>query len=38
MLLTRAISFLGLWAGLKALVNLCSVIFGILGTWLMSRR
>jgi hypothetical protein len=31
-------SFLCSWDGLKFLANLGSVVFGILGTWLMSRR
>jgi len=34
----KALSFLGSWAGAKFLANLASAIFGLLGTWLMSRR
>lgn len=34
----KALCFLGSWAGAKFLVNLASAIFGLLGTWLMSRR
>jgi len=34
----RLAAFLWSWDGLKFLVNLGSVVFGILGTWLMSRR
>jgi len=34
----RLASFLWSWDGLKFLANLGSVVFGILGTWLMSRR
>jgi hypothetical protein len=38
MLWTKAISFLASWTGIKAVIELCGFIFGILGTWLMSRR
>jgi hypothetical protein len=34
----RAFSFLCSWPGLKFLAGLTSIIFGVLGTWLMSRR
>jgi hypothetical protein len=34
----RLISYLCSWDGAKFLANLGSVVFGILGTWLMSRR
>jgi hypothetical protein len=36
--LERLASFLWSWDGLKFLADLGSVIFGVLGTWLMSRR